>query len=255
MVSFEKVLKVDSITQMFGGLKAIDNVSFYAKKGEIFGIVGPNGAGKTTLFNIISGTIKPTAGKIIFKDKDITKLKAFQRAKIGIARTFQVVRPFSSLSVFDNVAVAYGFRFYDKPFGKFLLRKNRKITEKIEEILKNTGLEDLKDRIAGELPLGYQRRLEIARALALNPEVILLDESFSGLSFSEMDEIKRLVLNLNSQGMTIIIIEHHMPVIMDLSKRVMVINYGKKIAEGKPEEIVNNKEVIEAYLGKSYAKG
>ncbi len=255
MEASEKILEARSITRMFGGLKAVDNASFHVIKGEIFGIVGPNGAGKTTLFNMISGVIPPTKGKIIFKDRDITRLKPFQRARIGIARTFQVVKPFTSLTVFENVAVAYGSRFYNGIFKPFGLRTKTIYRQEIENILKETGLIELKDRMAGGLPLGYQRRLEIARALALNPELILLDESFSGLSFSEMEELKEVVLKLNGKGKSFIVIEHHMPVIMELSGRVMVINYGKKIAEGKPEEVTKNREVIEAYLGRSHAKG
>ena len=248
----EEILKAESISKQFGGLKALSEISFYIKKGEIFGIVGPNGAGKTTLFNIISGLIKPNGGRLIYKGRDITHLSAFKRAQIGIGRTFQVVRPFRSMTVLESVATSLGKEFYNNLFVSLKRWKTQSTLELAEGILKDVGLIDLKDRNASELPLGLQRKLEIARALALSPELILLDESFSGLSFSEMDELKELVINLNKRGITIVIIEHNMPVVMELCERVMVINYGRKIAEGSPTEVVNNREVIEAYLGRKY---
>ncbi len=251
----KKIIKIKNIVKIFGGLKALDNVSLFIKEREIFAIVGPNGAGKTTLFNIISGLLKPTNGQIFFNGKDISKLPAHKRAKMGIGRTFQVVRPFSSMSVEENVMAAYGVRFYNniaKSFGKW---KKAEYIKEIENILIKTELTEYKKRIANTLPLGIQRKLEIARALALNPEVLLLDESFSGLSFSEIDELKKLVFDINKEGLSIIVIEHNMPVVMDLCERVVVLNYGKKLAEGNPDEIINNPEVIEAYIGKKkYAK-
>ncbi len=248
----KKILEVCNITKQFGGLKALNGIDFSIGDGEIFGIVGPNGAGKTTLFNIISGVLKPTNGSIIYKHKNITKLGAYKRARLGIGRTFQVVRPFAHLSVEENVLAAYGIRFYYNPLTSFLKYNTDKHKKNVDDILKMVGLYELKDRVSNELPLGFQRRLEIARALAVNPKIILLDESFSGLSFSEIESIKKLVVDLNKRGITIIIIEHNMPVIMELCQRVLVINYGKKIALGSPEDVVNNREVIEAYLGKKY---
>lgn len=252
MERLEEILKAESISKQFGGLKALNDISFYVKKGEIFGIVGPNGAGKTTLFNIISGLIKPNSGRLIYEGRDITHLTAFRRAQIGIGRTFQVVRPFKSMTVLESVATSLGKGFYRNLFMSLKKWKTRSTVKLAEGILRDVGLIDLRDRNAVELPLGLQRKLEIARALALSPKLILLDESFSGLSFSEMDELKELVFSLNKKGITIIIIEHNMPVVMELCERVMVINYGRKIAEGSPIEVVNNKEVIEAYLGRKY---
>ncbi len=250
----KEILKLENIKMQFGGLMALDGVSISVSEGEIFGIVGPNGAGKTTLFNVISGILSPTYGRVFFKGEDVTGNLPHKMAKKGIGRTFQVVRPFSSLTVLENVLAAYGERFYYNLALSFKSYKNKRYIEDVERILSETGLIDFKDRKASVLPLGYQRRLEIARALALNPSVILLDESFSGLSFSEMDELSELVLNLNKQGITVLIIEHNMPVTVKLCKTIAVLNYGKKIAEGTPHEIVHNPLVIEAYLGKKRGK-
>ena len=244
------ILKLEGITKSFGGLIAVNNVSFEVKEGEIFGLIGPNGSGKTTLFNLINHYFSVTSGRITFKNQNITNKKTFEIARLGIGRTFQVVRPFSFMSVLENVMAAYGVRFYyniAKSFGKW---KKNKYIEKVEAILKETELLEYKNRKANTLPLGIQRRLEIARALAVNPQVILLDESFSGLSFSEIDRLKRLVKNINTEGVTVVVIEHNMPVVMDLCRNVVVLNYGKKLAEGRPQEIVKNPEVIEAYIGK-----
>ncbi len=248
----EKILRVASVSKFFGGLKALDNINFEVSKGEIFGIVGPNGAGKTTLFNVISGLLRPDLGKLIFKGRDITHLEAYKRAELGIGRTFQVVRPFKSMTVLESVATSLGKEFYRNLFKSIKKWKSVYTVDIVYNILKDMGLIELKERNAAELPLGLQRKLEIARALALSPELILLDESFSGLSFSEVDELKQLVKRLNGKDITIIIIEHNMPVVMDLCERVIVINYGRKIAEGTPQEVVNNREVIEAYLGREY---
>ncbi len=246
----KKIIEVQDVVKIFGGLKALDRVSISIKESEIFGIVGPNGAGKTTLFNIISGVLKPTSGKIFFNSKDVSGQPPYKMAQMGLGRTFQVVRPFSFMSVFENVMAAYGARFYNSITKSFTKWEKEKYVKDVTLILVKTELFEYKDRKASTLPLGIQRRLEIARALALNPKVLLLDESFSGLSFSEIDELKKLVFNINKEGVSIVVIEHNMPVVMDLCKTVAVLNYGKKLVQGSPKGVVNNPEVIEAYIGK-----
>ncbi len=249
----KKILKINNIVKTFGGLYALNGVSLSLEEHDIFGIVGPNGAGKTTLFNIISGLLKPSSGSIIYNSRDITRFSAHTIAKMGIGRTFQVVRPFSFMSVLENVMAAYGIRFYSNIIKSFYGWRKEKYIRQAEEVLQKTDLIEYENRKAETLPLGIQRRLEIARALLISPKLLLLDESFSGLSFSEMDELKKLVKNINKEGITIIIIEHNMPIVMDLCSNVVVLNYGEKLAEGKPKDIVKNPDVIEAYIGKKYA--
>ncbi len=246
----KKIIEIQDVVKIFGGLKALDRVSISVEESEIFGIVGPNGAGKTTLFNIISGVLKPTSGKIFFNGKDVSGQPPYKMAQMGIGRTFQVVRPFSFMSVFENIMAAYGVRFYHNITKSFSKWKKEEYVKDVMLILLKTELFEYKERRADTLPLGVQRKLEIARALALNPKVLLLDESFSGLSFSEIDELKKLVFNINNEGVSIVVIEHNMPVVMDLCKTVAVLNYGKKLVQGSPKEVVSNPDVIEAYIGK-----
>jgi len=236
-------LRVENLSKHFKGVVAVDGVSFSVKKGELLGIIGPNGAGKTTLFNLITGFLKPSKGRIYFKDKDITKLKPHERVKLGIARTFQLIRPFKNFTVLENVIVA---ALISKKHGKL-------DTNEVDfacEVLELVGLEDKKDVKAGNLPHGEMRRLEIARALATKPELLLLDEPFSGLSGEEIASLQNVISDLHAQGLTIILIEHVLKACMSLSERIVVLNYGKIIAEGSPEEICADQRVIEAYLGK-----
>lgn len=234
-------LQVKGVSMFFGGLAAISDVSFDIHKGEILGLIGPNGAGKTTMFNVVNGFYAPSKGEVFFQGKKISGLKPHQICKLGVARTFQVVKPLQRMSVLDNVIAS-----------AFLRVKSRGEAEAIAiEKIKFTGLYDDLNVISKGLPLGKRKKLEIARALATQPEMLLLDESFAGLNPAELDESIEIIKNIKARGITIMIIEHHMKVIMAISDRIVVLSYGQKLAEGTPAEIGNNPLVIEAYLGES----
>lgn len=235
------LLEVRGVSMFFGGLAAISGVSFDVKKGEILGLIGPNGAGKTTMFNVINGFYRPTKGEVNFKGRKIAGLKPHQLCWLGIARTFQVVKPLQRMSVLDNVISS-----------AFLRVKSRREADDIAvETIKFVGLYDDRYVISKGLPLGKRKKLEIARALATQPELILLDESFAGLNPAELDESIEIIRKIKARGITIMIIEHHMKVIMAISDRIVVLNYGEKIAEGTPHVIGNNPLVVEAYLGEA----
>lgn len=244
------LLDVESLSKEFDGLRALDQVSFRAEAGEILGIIGPNGAGKTTLFNLITGIYPSSAGEINFLGKSILRMKSHQISSLGIGRTFQIVRPFQNLDVETNVLVAFGHRFYPslwKSTGPF--RKTETLSE-VERIIERAGLRPYSKQIAKNLPLGFKKRLEIARALALNPRLLLLDEPSAGLRFEESTQLMELIRQLRDEGIGVLLIEHNMQVVMDLCKRIVVLDHGSKIAEGCPEEIRSNSLVIQAYLGK-----
>ena len=235
------LLEVKDVSMFFGGLAAISNVSFSIQKGEILGLIGPNGAGKTTMFNVVNGFYNPTKGEVHFKDKKISGHKPYQICRLGIARTFQVVKPLQRMSVLDNVIAS-----------AFLRVKSRtQAEERAIETIKFAGLYDDRNVISKGLPLGKRKKLEIARALATQPEMLLLDESFAGLNPSELDDSIGIIKKIKDRGITIMIIEHHMRVIMSISDRIVVLNYGEKIAEGTPHEIGSNPLVVEAYLGEA----
>ena len=234
-------LDVKKVSRFFGGLSALTNVSFEVDKGDIVGLIGPNGAGKTTLFNVVNGFYKPSKGEVFFRERTISGLKPHQICQQGIARTFQVVKPLQRMSVFDNVLAS-----------AFLRTTSRIEAAKLAlDILQFTGLSEERNTISKSLPLGMRKRLEIARALATQPELLLLDESFAGLNPTELNESIQIIRKITEKGITIMIIEHHMKVIMSLSDRIVVLNYGEKIAEGTPQEIRNNPLVVEAYLGET----
>jgi branched-chain amino acid transport system ATP-binding protein len=236
------LLELKGVCKNFGGLKAVSQVSLDLEGGEILGIIGPNGAGKTTLFNTITGFYKPDEGEIRFEGERLIDLKPHQICQKGMVRTFQIVKPFLQLTVLENVVIASLNRTKD------VQEATRKALKTIEFI----GLKDRVDTLGTGLTLPHRKRLELARALATEPKLLLLDEVMAGLTPTEVDELIRLLKEVNNKGITILLIEHVMRGVMALSKRVVVLNYGEKIAEGVPEEVVKNRQVIEAYLGEEF---
>ena len=246
----DALLSVRNLTIHFGGLKAVEDVSFDLAAGDILGLLGPNGAGKTTCFNMISGVYAPSSGEILLEGRPIHGLPPYRIANLGMGRTFQIVHPFVGLTVLDNVCVALGHDRYSSALGVYGRWDRPQIRRRGQEILETVGLQDQADRISGTLPLGNLRKLEIARALALDPKVLLLDESFSGLRHEEIVVIEELVRRIRGLGVSILLIEHNMKVAMGLSDRIIVLDHGRKLAEGLPAEITENPDVIEAYLGR-----
>ncbi len=238
------IFEARNLVKFFGGLSAVNDVSFQVEGGEIFGLIGPNGSGKTTIFNLINNYYPLTSGDIFFKKEKITGLSTHKICKLGIARTFQVVKPLARMTVLDNVIASAFCR-------ENTLKEARKLALETVEFC---GLEAYLKQTAKSLPIGLRKRLEISRALATRPEILLLDETCAGLNPKEVNQAINLIQRINQQGVTIIIIEHIMKVIMTISKRILAINHGKPIAEGTPEEVARNPQVIEAYLGEEYAQ-
>lgn len=236
------LLTVKNLTKRFGGLTAVSDLSFELGQGEILGLIGPNGAGKTTVFNCLTGFLVPEKGEITYRDKPVTGLKPHQYGRMGFARTFQIVKPFPSISVLDNVMV--GALTREKSVGK--------ARQASMKIIEQTGLGKMMNTEARDLPLPMRKRLELAKALSTRPTILFLDEVMAGLNPTEVDEIIRLVRRIHSEGVSVLLIEHVMRGVMALSQRVVVINYGEKIAEGIPEDVVKNKEVVKAYLGREF---
>lgn len=250
----KEVLRVDAVTQRFGGLTALENINMYVAPGEIIGVIGPNGAGKTTLFNIITGIYTPTEGKVFLEEQDITGMKPHQISKAGFGRTFQNIRLFGKLSVIDNVIAGMHTRRKTNLTDALLRTKRyyqeqRECEQKCREILTLMNLWEERYQLANSLPYGHQRRLEIARALASEPKLLLLDEPAAGMNEQETDELREMVLKLREMGNTIMLIEHDMKFVMNICDRIYVLNHGEPIANGTPYEVAHNKTVLEAYLG------
>ena len=249
------LLKTNTITMQFGGLTAVKDLSLDIHNGEIVAVIGPNGAGKTTAFNMITGVYKPTAGKILFGDQDITGLKPHLITRQGMARTFQNIRLFKDLSVEDNIFIAQHLHLKSNLYqAMFRLpgyqKEEKHILEKVYFLLDKVGLADLSQEKASSLPYGLQRKLEIARALATDPQLLLLDEPAAGMNPKETEDLTHFIKDIRDEfDLTILLIEHHMQVVMDISDRIYVLDYGITIAEGTPPEIQNNERVIQAYLG------
>jgi branched-chain amino acid transport system ATP-binding protein len=241
------LLELDHITKRYGGLPAVDDLSFGVRQGETLGVIGPNGAGKTTVIGLVGGAIAPTTGVIRFQGQDITRLTPHQRAHLGIARTFQIAQPFTGLSVHENVII--GALFGGRANGR------TEAARIADEVLERTRLAPKAHLRGDELTVADRKRLEMARALALRPRLLLLDEVMAGLTPAEVEQAVQLIREINQSGVTLVVVEHIMKAIQGVSDRVLVIHFGKRIAEGSPQQVLSDARVIEAYLGERYAKG
>ncbi len=238
----DTVLEIKSLSKWFGGLAANQDIDFSVREGEIVSVIGPNGAGKTTLFNCITGFYRASSGRVLFQGKDITRMRADQVCNMGISRTFQIVQVISDMTVLENVTTGALLRYH----------RVGSAMAKAEEVLSFTGLSEKKDFLGTELTIADKKRLEVSMALATQPKILMLDESMAGLTVVELRQIIDLIKKIRAGGVTLVVVEHVMEAVMEISDRVIVLNSGKKIVEGTPKEVVSDPIVIEAYLGEKY---